>query len=95
MMGSNRYNERVVQVMSDKCAEARECRRILIKELNKVVDVLSDEKAKENLSYKEYEGKLKQKEILKNAINVAELQIDAWDKAREICLNIADEMDRN
>ena len=91
-MDAKKYNTIVRQAISDKYVEAAKYKKYLVKELEKVVEILSDEQSKRNMSYKEYESKLKQKDALRDRISVVNIQIGIWDEAREICLNIADEM---
>lgn len=86
---SSKYNTRVRQAISDECVR---CSKEMQSVRLKIVEV-SDRlvHGKNTLSYSDY---LDLEACKRNLINqLAELQVESntWDKAREICLNIADE----
>lgn len=87
---NNLYNSRVRQAISDEFVRCSKERKSL---QDKIVDIsqrLVNEKSA--LPYSDYVD-------LKNYITELELEhsnlnveLNTWDKAREICLNVADEM---
>lgn len=53
---------------------------------------LNDPNTKVQVSYAEYEELKKKEKELETAINKLRIEQNIWDQAREICMNIADEM---
>lgn len=85
-----KYNMRVRQAMSDeyvKCSK-RKCQ--LSREYEEVLEKLETEK--DTLSYRQYKGLECEADDLKRKYENEKIRLDVWDQAREICLNIADEM---
>lgn len=85
-----KYNTRVRQTMSDeyvKCSK-RKCQ--LLKEYEEVAERLKTEK--DTLSYRQYKGLECEADKLKRKYENEKIRLDVWDQAREICLNIADEV---
>ena len=54
--------------------------------------ISDDPNTKVQVSYAEYEELKKKKKELEAAINKLRIEQNVWDQAREICMNIADEM---
>lgn len=86
---NEKYNTRVRQAISDeyvKCSKERQT-KFVEHELAK-----SDLNLKKHeLSYADYIKLQEHCNILGKEIERLSTQLDIWDKAREICLNIADE----
>lgn len=85
-----KYNTRVRQAISDNYMEYSKTKAMAEKELENVNERLRLEA--KTLSYRAYISLQKKSAMLANEIVKLSIQIDIWDKAREICLNIADEM---
>ena len=88
-MDINKYNTRVRQAISDNYVEYSKTKSMLVRERVNVVERLKLEK--KTLSYKDYISLKERADRLAKEIEELNIQIDIWDKAREICLNIADE----
>lgn len=87
----NKYNTRVRKAMSNeyvKCSERLEEAR---KELDSICMKLSDEY--KTISHIEYEALTTRQKSLMSKIDGLILERNTWEKAREICLNIIDEME--
>ena len=85
-----KYNTRVRQVMSDeyvKCSK-RKCQ--LSREYEEATKRLKTEK--DTLSYRKYKELECEVDDLKRQYETEKIRLNVWDQAREICLNIADEM---
>lgn len=85
-----KYNTRVRQAISDNYMEYSKTKAMAEKELENVNERLRLEA--KTLPYRDYISLQKKSAMLANEIVELSIQIDIWDKAREICLNIADEM---
>ena len=85
-----KYNTRVREVISDKYVEYRKTKSIAEKEREEVINRLKFEA--EILPHKSYLSLQEKANRLQKEIEELEIQIDIWDKAREICLNVADEI---
>ena len=57
-----------------------------------VEEKLNDPDTKMQMSYAEYVELEKKEKELEAAMNKLKIERDVWDQAREICMNIADEM---
>ena len=88
-MDINKYNTRVRQAISDNYVEYSKTKSMLVRERANVVERLKLEE--KTLSYKDYISLQERADRLAKEIEELNIQIDIWDKAREICLNIADE----
>lgn len=85
-----KYNTRVRQAMSDeyvKCSK-RKCQ--LLREYKEAAERLKIEM--DILSYRKYKELECEVDDLKRQYETEKIRLDVWDQAREICLNIADEM---
>lgn len=85
-----KYNTRVRQVISDNYIEYSKTKAMAEREREAVIERLRTEKG--TLPYSDYVSLQEKAERLAKEIEELNIQIDIWDKAREICLNIADEM---
>ena len=85
-----KYNTRVRQAISDNYMEYSKTKAMTEKEREIVIERLRTEKR--TLPYSDYVSLQEKAERLAKEIEELNIQIDIWDKAREICLNIADEM---
>ena len=85
-----KYNTRVRQAISDNYMEYSKTKAMVEREREAVVEKLRTEKR--TLPYSDYVSLQEKVERLTKEIEELNIQIDIWDKAREICLNIADEM---
>lgn len=85
-----RYNTRVRQSISDNYMEYSKTKAMTEKERENVIERLRLES--KTLPYKDYISLQEKADRLAKEIEELNIQIDIWDKAREICLNIADEM---
>lgn len=94
MIEEQRYNERVRQAISDKYVEFSKRYSDTHKECSEAESRLKAENAKKNLSYEEYVDLEKYLNNLREEMKMLRIQIDIWDAAREVCLNISDEMFR-
>ena len=90
-MDINKYNTRVRQAMSEQYVSVSKEKTKLENELYAISMQLADPNVKANISYLDYMN-LKAKEE-RMQIKVARLKIEReiWDKARDICIEIADE----
>lgn len=89
-MDMNRYNTRVRQAMSDAYVECSKRRNEVRHEFNKLDEKLANEK--ETISYAEYKRLCRKAEELEKEYERLKIEWETWDKAREICMEIADEM---
>lgn len=85
-----KYNTRVRQTMSEEYVKSSKKKAQLQKEYVDVLDLL--ENSKDRLTYREYIALQKQSEDLKRQYEDEQIRFDIWDQAREICLNVADEV---
>lgn len=88
-MDTNKYNTRVRQAISDNYVEYSKTRAMTIRERENVIEKLRAET--KTLSYNDYISLQEKADRLSKEIEELNIQIDIWDKAREICLNIAEE----
>lgn len=89
-MDINWYNTKVRQTISDKLVECSKNRAEAMKEFEKTSLRLANEM--DILTYKQYLELKDKASYLHKEIEMLSVEIDTWDKAREICLNLADEM---
>lgn len=87
-----KYNTRVRQAISERYVEATKEKCRLSREYDKIFVKLRDGEVKNELTYNKYiELEQKAKELEKK-ISDLKVEINIWDQAREICLDIADEV---
>ena len=84
-----KYNTLVRQAISDKYVECSKTKSMVIKERQLIISRLELEK--ETLSYNEYIRLQKKSETMAKEIEELSIQLNVWDMAREICLNVADD----
>lgn len=85
-----KYNTRVRQAMSEEYVKSSKKKSQLQMEYEKVLRRLDTEASK--LCYNEYITLKKRAEDLKRQYEDEQIRFDTWDQAREICLNVADEV---
>lgn len=85
-----KYNTRVRQAMSEEYVKSSKKKTQLQREYEKVLEQLDIEASK--LCYNEYITLQKRAEDLERLYEDEQIRFDIWDKAREICLNVADEV---
>lgn len=85
-----KYNTRVRQAISDNYMEYAKTKAMVERERENIIERLRLES--KTLPYRYYVDLQEKAERLAKEIEELKIQIDIWDKAREICLNIADEM---
>ena len=92
-MDINRYNTRVRQAMSDKYVECskrmQEIEREKLEQRRTLERYMAGE---ETLTYREYKDLKSSLDCLYSEYRELDIRLAVWDEAREICLNIADEM---
>lgn len=92
-MDINRYNTRVRQAMSDKYVECSKRKRNIQQETLELQRKLSRfMDGEENLTYREYIDVKSAITMLDNEARELDIKIAVWDEARELCLNVADDM---
>lgn len=89
MKNIEKYNTQVRQAISNEYMEYLKTKSMEEKERERVIERLKFDK---NLLHTDYLYLQEKEERLTKEIEELNIQIDIWDKAREICLNIADEM---
>jgi adenylate cyclase class IV len=92
-MDINRYNTRVRQAMSDKyveCSKRKQENEQKILKLRRKLNSFMD--GEEQLTYKEYIDVRSSIDIVSHENYELDFELAVWDEARELCLNIADEM---
>ena len=85
----NKYHTRVRQAISEELVACSKRKQEHTAEYILIEARLANEK--DTLSYREYNRLLDRREYLFEMQKVERIRYDIWDKAREICLNIADE----
>ena len=84
-----KYNTLVRQAISDIYVEYSKTKSMVIKERQLIISRLELEK--ETLPYNEYIRLQKKSETMAKEIEELSIQLNVWDMAREICLNVADD----
>lgn len=90
-MDKNRYNTKVRQAMSDKYKETSKKKAELENELYAISLQLTKDEIKKTMAYSEYMELNRQAKVIQTEIYRLNIECDVWDKAREICMDIADE----
>lgn len=85
-----KYNTRVRQAMSDEYVKCAKRKTQLLKKYEEVAERLKIEK--DTLSYRQYKELECKADDLKRQHEYEKIRHDVWAQAREICLNIADEV---
>lgn len=86
----NKYNTAVRQTMSDKYVECTKRKCAISREMIEIDRKLKD--GEESLSYREYMELSSRYTSLSEEYKRVSFELDIWDQAREICLELADEM---
>lgn len=90
-MNIDYYNTRVRQAISDEYVKCS--KKIEEYEREYAVTTARLASEKDSLSYSEYKQLEDRCDFLRKMREVQAFKLDVWDQAREICLNIADEME--
>lgn len=90
MEKSERYNTQVRRAMSDAYVTCRTELKIQENQLQAALQLLSDEK--ETIKFSDYVAIRKRINQLREEIKKKNVELEIWDKAREICLNVSDEL---
>ena len=90
MKNIEKYNTEVRQAISNEYMEYLKTKAMKQKELAHIGEKLRIEA--KTLPYRDYISLQKKADTLGEDIIKLDIQIDIWDKAREICLNIADKI---
>lgn len=85
---SSKYNNAITLAIREQYVRTSEERMKLRSRLTKVEEAL--ETGKDTLSYNTYLTMINDKDILYKKIHDLTVQIDTWDKAREICFDACD-----
>lgn len=85
---NSKYNNAITLAIREQYVRTSEERMKLRSRLTKVEETLENEK--DTLPYKTYLTMMNEKDILYKKIHDLTVQIDTWDKAREICLDACD-----
>lgn len=85
-----KYNTRVREAMSEEYVKSSKKKAQLLRKCENVLEELAT--GKDKLSYNEYIVLKEQSEILQRQYEDEKIRLDIWDQAREICLNVADEV---
>ena len=88
-MDMNKYNTKVRQAISEEYVKCSKRKQELINEINIITVRLSEA---DTLLYKEYKRLETERESLWKEVEVETIKLDVWDMAREICLDVADEL---
>lgn len=85
------YNTRVRQAMSDKYVECSKRKQEFMDRQRTISEKIAS--GYNTLPYNEYIRLREEQKFLEKVIYEEELILAVWDQAREVCLNIADEME--
>lgn len=85
-----KYNTRVREAMSEEYVKSSKKKAKLQRECESVLEELAI--GKDRLSYNEYLALKEKAETTQRQYEDEKVRLDIWDKAREICLNVADEV---
>ena len=89
------YNTRVRQAISDKYVECTKRKQEISKQLIDLRTKLSEfMNGDGSMTYKEYIDLKSSLDILSLEYDELDIHIAVWDEAREVCLNVADEMNK-
>lgn len=85
-----KYNTRVREAMSEEYVKSSKKKAQLQRKCESVLEELAT--GKDKLSFNEYTVLKENAEILQRQYEDEKVRLDIWDQAREICLNVADEV---
>lgn len=89
-MGENRYNALVRQMISSNyvnCMKSIQTHERRLLWIQKHIEA-----EKDTITMKEYNRLKFEMDEIEKRVKVWKIALDVWDQAREICLNVADEM---
>lgn len=89
-MDENCYNTRVRHAISDELIESRNRKHNLVCRCERIRNYLKE--SEDTVKHKEYLNLMDELSHLEDMINTLQISINIWDQARELCMNIADEM---
>lgn len=89
-MDENRYNMRVRHAMSDNLVECRKMKYNFESRLMWIDKYLKEKF--DTITHREYTSLYNEYKELEKKIERLKVVIDVWDQARELCMNIADDM---
>lgn len=92
-MSIDYYNSNVRRTISDEYVKCSKRKQDLMDRQRIISDKIAQ--GYYTLPYPEYMRLRDEQKILEKVIYEEELILSVWDQAREICLNIADEMEEN
>lgn len=90
-MSENKYNITIRRAISDKYIECARRRKQKQDELMEVSRKLAE--GKKTIPYQNYLNLKDSSTLLLKEIEDLSVELNTWDKARELCLNIIDEKD--
>lgn len=85
-----KYNTRVRQAMSEEYVKSSKKKAQLQRKCEDILESLAT--GKDNLSYNEYVALEEKARKIQRQYEDEQIRFDIWDQAREICLNVADEV---
>lgn len=86
----DKYNHRARQAISDEYMKCLKRKTQLVRDLEEIATKLEEEK--DVLTYNKYISLENEASRLHQEIKTEKIKSDVWDMAREICLNIVDEV---
>lgn len=89
-MDENRYNTRVRHAISNEYVECMKNMQNLERRLLWIQKHIEEEQ--DTITMKDYNHFKFEMDEIEKKVKVWKIAMDVWDQAREICLNIADEM---
>lgn len=88
-MTENKYNIRIREAISDRYIECSKLRKQTFDKFIEVSRKLQEEKS--TISYQDYTDLLKYADKLQYEVQNLTVELETWDKAREVCLDVIDE----
>lgn len=85
-----KYNTRVREAMSEEYVKSSKKKAQLHRKCEDILESLAT--GKDNLSYNEYVALEEKARKIQRQYEDEQIRFDIWDQAREICLNVADEV---
>lgn len=87
----DKYNTAVRHAMSDKYVECTKQKNEIGRKVNELYSLLHSEESK-NLPYRQYVKLETDLEYYEREHNRLRIELDIWSEAREICMDLADDM---
>ena len=88
-MTENKYNIRIREAISDKYVDCSKRKQDKQKELTEILWKLSENK--KTISYQDYIDLQKYAAVLQTEVENLGVELNTWDKAREVCMDVIDE----